>query len=97
MSLNGSVRQVLKEWHDTISKTNKQQFQPFWQSQLEKLRRLKPNESNASVSEEESTTWYTGENTDSQRYISPVVGDGVTPSLQNCLYALPTLILKSQT
>ena len=69
MSFNESVRKIYKEYYEALGPTEKREFQPILQSKLERLRLSKPNESNESDREEESTTWYTVEYTGSQRYI----------------------------
>ena len=71
MSQKKSFRKVLKDWRETLHDANgiKTNLQPFWQTQLGKgLRRLTSSDPSKGK-QDESATWYSGENTDNERYL----------------------------
>jgi hypothetical protein len=72
MSNKRSLRKVLKDWRETLNDVDgiKPNLQPFWQTQLGKgIRRLKSSDAKPGK-QDESTTWYSGENTDNERYFN---------------------------
>ena len=70
MSNKRSFRKVLKDWRTTLTEIEgiKPNLDPFWQTQLGKgIRRLTSNDPSSKVGQDESATWYAGENTNNER------------------------------
>ena len=82
------MKKILKDWRETLSDTDgiKTNLEPFWQTQSGKgLRRLTSSDPSKGRKQDESTTWYSGENTDIERYLPLLIND---LNYVTCVYEL---------